>query len=395
MKENEFDIQVRNLLQDAQESVSPKVWESVAAGLDKKSRIIPLRFWGFASGAVAVAAAVVAVVLLRPASYVSRDNSNLIQIVEAVPAVAGATDLPTTPVYRIAKRTAYVADVKVSQADIEAAEEDVAVVTPEAEEPAPVLEEKAAQPSQPAKEETPSLADMLEDQDAFNRIAWAEEKKAPSGTGFSVSVFGNLEDKRRQVSGATPIRSYLAPIKGAEEGIYNESPEVGFSLPFSAGVGVKYNFTPHWAVGIGLRYTNLSRTFVGDYVGEGFRFLQTDIDNHQHWLGIPVHVYYDIVNRGRWRVNAFVGGGAEYLVDNDYLVHGPQSDIHYHQHGERLQWSGDIGMGVEFKITPFLGVYLDPSFRYYFRTDLQPRSLRTIQPLRFDLEAGFRFSFGK
>ena len=50
---------------------------------------------------------------------------------------------------------------------------------------------------------------------------------------------------------------------------------------------------------------------------------------------------------------------------------------------------------MEFRITPSLGIYLDPSVRYFFRTELQPRSLRTIQPLRFDLEAGLRFSFGE
>ena len=38
MKETEFDIQVRNLLQDAQESVSPSVWEGVQAGLARKRR---------------------------------------------------------------------------------------------------------------------------------------------------------------------------------------------------------------------------------------------------------------------------------------------------------------------------------------------------------------------
>ena len=122
---------------------------------------------------------------------------------------------------------------------------------------------------------------------------------------------------------------------------------------------------------------------------------QTDIDNHQHWLGIPVNVYYAFVNTHRWRVHVFTGGSMEFLVDNDYLVHGVQKDIHYHQRGTRPQFSVGLGVGVEFKITPWLGLYLDPSFRYYFRPDLQPRSLRTIQPLRFDLEAGLRFSLGK
>ena len=62
MNEKEFDIQVRNLLQSAEEPVSPKVWEGVAAGLDKRRRIVPVRFWGYAS-ALAAAAAVALVVL--------------------------------------------------------------------------------------------------------------------------------------------------------------------------------------------------------------------------------------------------------------------------------------------------------------------------------------------
>jgi hypothetical protein len=41
-----------------------------------------------------------------------------------------------------------------------------------------------------------------------------------------------------------------------------------------------------------------------------------------------------------------------------------------------------------------MGIYMDPNVRYYFESERQPRSLRTIQPLRFDIEAGVRFTFG-
>ena len=229
----------------------------------------------------------------------------------------------------------------------------------------------------------------------FNQLAFEEENKYNAGKGWSLAVSGNLEDKRRNTLNSYTATRYSAPPLSATEGIYNESPEVSFSLPFSVGVGLDWQFAKHWAVGLGFRYTNLSRTFVGDYVGDGYRLPQTDIDNHQHWLGIPVNVYYAFVNTDRWRVHVFTGGSMEFLVDNDYLVHGTQKDIHYHQRGTRPQFSAGLGLGVEFKITPWLGVYLDPSFRYYFRPDLQPRSLRTIQPLRFDIEAGLRFSLGK
>jgi hypothetical protein len=258
---------------------------------------------------------------------------------------------------------------------------------------APMQEEAPVQEVVPVRETASQPKES--DQALFNQLAYEEQSKYNAGKGWSLAVSGNLEDKRRSTLNSYSATRYSAPPLSATEGIYNESPEVSFSLPFSVGVGLDWRFAKHWAVGLGLRYTNLSRTFVGDYVGNGFRLPQTDIDNHQHWLGIPLNVYYAFVNTNRWRVHVFTGGSMEFLVDNDYLVHGTQKDIHYHQQGTRPQFSAGLGLGVEFKITPWLGVYLDPSFRYYFRPDLQPRSLRTIQPLRFDIEAGLRFSLGK
>lgn len=396
MKENEFDIQVRNLLQNAEEPVSPKVWEGVAAGLDRKRRIVPLWIWRAAAG-VAAAAAVVAVVFLRPRTPVIEDHSNPIITIAEAPAVpaeepaASVEQEPASLEKQIASRPARMALATPSSQEAQPSPKAPEQVAPEQTAPDQAAPEQTV-PKQAVPEQAAPAQEDLQAQ--FNRLSREEEKASSTGRGFSLTASGNLQGLRRGNVGGGYARPYSAPAASASEGIYNESPEVGFSLPFSAGIGLKYNFAPHWGVGVGVRYTNLSRTFVGDYVGEGFREIQTDIDNHQHWLGVPVHLYYDIVNQGRWRVHAFAGASAEFLLDNDYLVHGSSKDIHYHQKGTVPQWSGDLGLGVEFRITPSLGLYLDPGFRYFFRTDLQPRSIRTIQPLRFDIEAGLRFSFG-
>ena len=396
MNEREFDIQVRNLLQNAQEPVSPRVWEGIEAGLDKKRRVVPAWIWR-AAGSVAAAAAVAAIVLLRPSTPVIQDHSNPIITIAEAPAApveetaAAERQEPASVERQIASSRS----VRLARAVPAVQEPDPEVQeTPAAQEEVPVV------PGKPAKKtpETPipsKGAPVQEDVQArFNLLAQAESKPS-AGRGFSITASGNLQDVFRSSVKGGVMRPYSAPPVNSEEGIYNQSPELSFSLPFSAGIGLKYNFSPRWGVGVGLRYTNLSRTFIGDYVGAGFREIQTDIDNHQHWLGIPLHLYYDIVNRGRWRVHSFAGVSTEFLLDNDFLIHGSSKDFHYHQKGSRPQWSGDFGLGVEFRITPSLGIYLDPSVRYFFRTELQPRSLRTIQPLRFDLEAGLRFSFGE
>ena len=47
------------------------------------------------------------------------------------------------------------------------------------------------------------------------------------------------------------------------------------------------------------------------------------------------------------------------------------------------------GIGFEFRLTDYLGLYFDPSVRYYFGKG-QPVSIRTRQPLMMNFEVGLR-----
>ena len=239
----------------------------------------------------------------------------------------------------------------------------------------------------------------VEDVDAFNQLVYSQqEKKEPRG--FSFTAGGNIQSNSRgevpsgigyRAPGTIPL---LAPA--VDHGVFNEQPELNFSLPFSLGLGVKFHFNSRLALGTGIRYTYMSRTFLADYrdIDQNIHIIQTDVDNHQHWLGVPLNFYFNIIDNGRWRLHTFVGGAGEFLVDNDYLIHASPKDIHYHQRGNNIQWSAAGGLGVEFRLTPAVGLYVDPSIRYYFGAANQPRSIRTIQPLRMEVEAGVRFSFG-
>ena len=393
MNETEFDKYVRNLLQNAEEEVSPGVWEGVQAGL-KHRRVVP--FFKWAGAAVAAAAAVLAgVVFLQPArQQVPAHSNSTISILASAPE---ETTVPQEPVSAVqAAPVTLVPPVSKTQAPLLA--EAVAPPVPEAvareeEQNAPPADAPAVQ-NAPAQASAAVLALQADANAQLNSLAFAQEKTT-AGRGFSIHASANLQANQRGDVGIIGPRPYAAPPLNAREGIYNEAPETSFRLPFSVGVGIKYNFTPRWALGTGIRYTNLGRTFVGDFVsGQGFAVSRTDIDNQQHWIGVPLNAYYDIVNKGSWRVHVYAGGSVEWLVDNDFLIHNTPKDLHYHQHGSPPQWSVAGGLGVEYRITEVFGLYLDPSFRYYIQSDLQPRSLRTIQPLRFDLEAGVRFNFG-
>lgn len=380
----EFDKLVRNLLQDAEEEVSPRVWEGVAAGLGIKRRVVPV--WSWAAVGVAAAAAVVALVVFHSNPTISSLET---------PVATAVAEQPSAPMVVEESAPILLEEASPAPAKAVAAKRTLPTAVPADVRPAAVQAQEPVRLVRKAISPDARLA-LVDDNTLLNQLAYSE-RKTSSDKGFSLVAAGHVQSNQRgEVGPVMGPRPYTAPPLGAGEGIYSAAPETSFLLPFSIGVGVRYNFTNRWALGTGIRYTNLGRTFVADFVSaEGIIVPQTDIDNHQHWLGVPLNVYYDIVNRGRWRVHGFVGGAVEFLLDNDFLVHYSPKDIHYHEYGKQPQWSLAGGLGVEFRITPRMGIYLDPNFRYYFNAQQQPRSLRTIQPLRFEMEAGLRFSFGQ
>ena len=84
---------------------------------------------------------------------------------------------------------------------------------------------------------------------------------------------------------------------------------------------------------------------------------------------------------------AYAGGTAEKCISDKYSVLG--TDIVHKEKIDGLQLSANAGIGVEFLLGKHVGVYIDPSLRYYFDNG-QPKSIRTVQPLMLGFEMGIR-----
>ena len=398
MKENEFDIYVRNLMAGAEESVSPDVWKGVEAGLDRaaRRRVVPVWLWrGVAAAAVAAAAA--AFVLLRPAQNLSNQPTIQQPVAQAtdapLPAVTQPEEDDVTPIEKQASRIrTHVAHVPEVLTPVVEEEE---ILTAEVE-----IMEPERKPDTAILPGTPSQDAFQGDEDAFRQLAFEEHKTHRKGE-MSMSILGNIQSNTRPEGPTNRARRspgmFVAPP--TKPGIAREGTEFSFGLPVSAGIGLRYDFNPRWGIGTGIVYTNLSRSFLGDYNKELddkslITLYDTDITNQQHFIGIPVNVFFNIVNTGNWNFHVRLDGMGEKLVDNHFLIHDSEGDIHLHQKTEGLQFSTGVGVGLEFKFSPNVGIYFDPTLRYYFNGN-QPRSIRTIQPLRMDFEAGLRFSLGQ
>lgn len=130
----------------------------------------------------------------------------------------------------------------------------------------------------------------------------------------------------------------------------------------------------------------LTRTFTGSFQG-----VSGTVSHTIQYLGIPVRLYYDVLTSDRIKFYAYGGGELEFCIGNNYRLFGAPDIARAYKVRDPL-YSVGVGLGVEFRLSRTVGLYLDPGVNYYFPGN-QPRSIRTDKPLMLNFDAGLRFNF--
>lgn len=399
---NEFDLMMKSILDEGMEEVPAGVWERVSEGLDKieaskrkPAAVIWFRRAGIAAAAAAAAIAV-GVVLNHGSEEIllpDAEDSSLVAVVEQKSNV----EEHIATVEERAEAVTMLADTKVARVRKIAAEIPTTAqefienqVTDSASE---YIEEAVQAPSQKTEETASAqLQTTVEEERIYFPEDWGEEKESfrPS-TSIVLSGLASTNGAQSQ-NRMSPQKAPVVTPAPKKTGIEETSTRSIYGIPVSAGVGVKIGLSPRWAVGVGANYTMLTRTFYGKYTevnpdGTIASSTSSDIRNTQHYVGIPVNAYFSIISQDRVSLYAYGGGCAEKCISDDYNV--LSTEISHSEKVEGLQFSADAGIGVEFALGKNLGIYIDPSLRYYFYNN-QPKSIRTIQPLMFGFEMGLR-----
>lgn len=383
----ESDLLMRSILEGAQEEVPASVWEGVSEGLDKAARRKTVVLWWKRAGisTVAAAAAVAAVLVLSPdrsSDFVPQDNGEgLIAVVEQndVTEEIKPEEVLIAQAEPVARPVAR--PVVVTEADVEKDAVNEAVKENVTETREDIKEEPGKETAE-AVEKTYFPEDWGEDE---------EERKQSIKTSLVVSGLtgtNSAQNSRRANLFKRPTVA-SGPMK---TGISETSTNTTYGIPLSFGAGVRIEFNPKWSLGIGANYSLLSRKFYGTYTkvnSEGIEESSTssDIRNTQHYIGIPVNAYYNIVGNRNLNLYAYAGGTVEKCITDKYEV--LKTSIIHKERPAGVQLSANLGIGVEFMLGKHLGLYIDPSLRYYFDCN-QPKSIRTAQPLMLGFEMGLR-----
>ena len=380
---------------DAEEAVPSRVWDAVSAELDKAAapKVVPL--WRRVipvAAAVAAAVALGVFLALRGGAPADPDAfDKVIAVVDTPEAEPVQTALPEEAVQEIAVVETPVKSRRLAQASPAlSAPEAVAADVPEAAaEPAAEPAETAARPSS-----VPSGPAYSSDEAAFNALAFEEERSRSRSGRFTVSAGSNVQTNGNP-SSSSP-RHFRTSASVPQTGI-TEGTNRYYGIPVAFGIGVGYRFSPKWSVSTGLIYTGLSRNFTGVYTeydaasGTKVKSVSGDVDNLQQYLGIPLNLRYHMLDGERIHCYSFIGGTIERCLSDQYRIQAAENVL-WTKPARGVQASAAVGLGIEFALTPHIGLYVDPSLRYWFDCG-QSKSIRTQQPLMAGMEVGVRFGW--
>jgi len=394
----DMDHMFRSALDNATEEVPSHVWDDISRGLDRIERRNAAIVWMKRSAiAAAVAAAVATLVVLRhDAGSSETPREPLIALVENTDTVGNillshihipeAVDIQTT-----ARNRTFAQKPHTTQKKSDAEPESDMVREVDIVQESTLKEER--------RQKSNAMQESRQKEDSWQEIAEAQQKDRAKGqkkvkTAITLSGIAGSNNPQG--------KNNLAPLKSPSIGqnydkttIEHTSAQTTYGIPLSLGAGVKFMFNERWALGVGLNYTLLTNRFSGKYIkvhedGTEDNPVYADIRNFQHYIGIPVNAYYNIVNQDFINFYAYAGGTVEKGLQNKYEVLVTPVITHKEKI-KGLQLSLNAGIGVEFLLGKHLGLYIDPSLRYYFYNG-QPKSIRSAQPLMLGFEMGLRFN---
>ena len=424
------DRQIRQMLQDAEEKVPSGVWDAVSSRLDRLGGATPVRkpsaIWKWAGAAVAAAAAIAAILFIPRSAGVQNvvEQPGLVAqlLEESSGCAAGSAQVAEENAGRVSEITVQdteLAPVRIAKADkpvvagtelgrshsreeAEASGASESAETPETsgvegslakaskEEAVQVQKQQPVAPAESRNDiqkeaGTASSVDLLAKMEREDLIA------SRKSSGMDIVVGGTLAGNTASKLTVSTM-SFGSPNAPSKD-VITEKTASSFGIPFTLGAGVRWQLTPRFAIGTGLDYSLLTRTFSGTFTPAGSTStVQTDFRNTMHYLGIPLNLFFSIVNSRNIDFYVYGGGEIEYCVANRFYINQATGSIPLSvtQKVDAPQFSAKVGVGVQFRLTDFLGLYLDPGVGYYFYSG-QPKSIRTEQPLMFNFNAGLRF----
>lgn len=174
---------------------------------------------------------------------------------------------------------------------------------------------------------------------------------------------------------------YMAMIPTSD--LYEETKH---HQPISVGMQVGFHLLPKLKLSTGLVYTKVSSDFIS-----GVSDTRTVSTQDLHYIGIPLNLSYSVWEYKGLHTYVTAGGEGAVNIKNHTETDGEVKE----SKRDKIQWSTNASVGIQYDFIPQLGVYVEPGMKYYFDNGSQIENIFKDKKLNFNIQFGLRFNVGK
>lgn len=156
--------------------------------------------------------------------------------------------------------------------------------------------------------------------------------------------------------------------------------------PISVGMQVGFHLLPKLKLSTGLVYTKASSDFIS-----GVSDTRTVSTQDLHYIGVPLNLSYSVWEYKGLHTYVTAGGEGAVNIKNHTETDGEVKD----SKRDKMQWSTNASVGIQYDFIPQLGVYVEPGMKYYFDNGSQIENIFKDKKLNFNIQFGLRFNIGK
>ena len=414
MRRKDWTEQMRDRM-DGYEMAPPEgLWGDIESALDQRPRrLTAFSWWGRAAAAVAVlvvmggatwlltheqeATVPLAMTPREPVKNVTSDKSGFFSS-------SGQQLASTDEPQEMVTEEVFVEDVDMKDEPLEKATEPDVV---RSEAPVEIAESSGTRSELSV---TRSESSVTRSESLVSRFKSSGSRAEASSARSGQSVMAYDKEERlwdEEVSGGASRRTWGIGLYAANAGGYqqpspvmmnggllpsDQKPEPSYlagceertdhHIPVSIGLTLRYHLDRRWALESGLVYTLLKSEFT--HCGQ---MVSASEEQRLHNVGIPLTVSYRFWNSGRFSAYLAAGGEADLNVKATMTADGLSRDTAK----DRPQWSVGAGVGLQYNLSPQLGVYVEPSARYYFDNGSAVETIYKEKPTVWHLRFGLRF----
>lgn len=205
-----------------------------------------------------------------------------------------------------------------------------------------------------------------------------------NGILMAPSLVNQYSDTYANSDAAAARRYDIFQLDGYEERQHHD-------LPLSYGLTVSYPLTERLSLTTGVTYTKLRSNFT-----QVMRSMQVQREQTLHYVGIPLTANYQL-----WSLSSsvlhlpsslqtYVSAGIK--ADWNVATHLETEGVVQQLPKDRLQWSLNGSLGVQYDIVPQLGVYVEPGLTWYPDNGSSLQNYFKYKPLNFSLQLGLRLN---